>query len=229
MRLALERAREGRQQDGGRIANGEIGSMNNQRPDKTTLEKLIALGQCADGDARIGELLGALKANAYVSGIHPFQDFEWLRDIPWADACAVVRAVVRLEAARLTKSGGSASAIKSAYRTMEDSDRVGAMELAAWIVDHGDNDYIPFPMCKIRRAFEGIKRTASSWAQCREELDRWNAAERARQHCVAAEMANQKLEGEHRRQIQSAVAARLKAEQAEVQHAKASARERLVS
>jgi hypothetical protein len=48
---------------------------------------------------------------------------------------------------------------------MEDSDRVGAMELAAWIVDHSDNNYIPFPMCKIRHAFEGIKRTASSWSE----------------------------------------------------------------
>jgi hypothetical protein len=136
--------------------------MNTQRPDQTTLEKLIALGQCADCDARIGDLLGALKANAYVAIIHPFQDFEWLRNIPWADACAVVKAVVYLEAARLTKSGGSASAIKNAYRTMEDSDRVAAMALAAWIVDHSDNDYIPFLMRKIRHAFEGIKRTACS-------------------------------------------------------------------
>ena len=109
--------------------------MNAHRPDQTTLERLITLGQCADGDARIGELLGALKANAYVANIHPFQDFEWLRDIPWADACAVVRAVVHLEAARLTKSGGSASAIKSAYRTMEDSDRVGAMDERGNFVD----------------------------------------------------------------------------------------------
>jgi hypothetical protein len=174
-------------------------------PNQATLEKLIALGQCADGDARISELLGTLKANAYVASIHPFQDFEWLRDIPWTGACAVVRAVVRLEAAQLTKSGGSASAIKSAYRTMEDSDRVGAMELAAWIVDHSDNDYIPFPMCKIRHAFEGIKRTAGSWSECREALDCWCADEWGRQRRVAEEMANQKPEGEHRRQIHNAV------------------------
>ena len=88
--------------------------MNIERPDQTTLDKLIALGQCVDGDARTGELLGSLKANAYVDNIHPFQDFEWLRDIPWADTCAVVRAVIHLEAARLTKSGGSTSAIKNA-------------------------------------------------------------------------------------------------------------------
>jgi len=203
--------------------------MSTERPDQTTLEKLIALGQCVDGDARIGELLGALKENAYVANTHPFQDFEWLRDIPWADACAVVRAVVHLEAARLTKSGGSASAIKSAYRTSEDSDRVGAMELAAWIVDHSDNDYIPFPMCKIRHAFEGIKRTAGSWAECREALDCWCANEWGRQRRVAEEMANQKPEGERRRQIHSAVAARLNAEQAGIQHARASAREKLLS
>ncbi len=151
--------------------------MSARRPDQPTLEKLIALGQCADGDARIADILGTLKSNAYVANIHPFQDFEWVREIPWIDACAVVRAVVHLEAARLTQSGGSASAIKGAYRTMEDSDRVGAMELAAWIVDHSNNDYIPFPMCKIRHAFEGIKRTAGSWAECREALDRWCADE----------------------------------------------------
>lgn len=203
--------------------------MNTPRPDQPTLEKLIALGQCADGDSQIGELLGALKANAYVASIHPFQAFEWLRDIPWADACVVVRAVVRLEAGRLTKSGGSASAIKSAYRTIEDSDRVGAMELAAWIVDHSDNDYIPFPMCKIRHAFEGIKRTAGSWSECREALDRWCADEWGRQRRVAEVMANQKPEGERRRQIHNAVAARLDAEQAEIQHARASAREKLLA
>ena len=190
---------------------------------------LIALGQCPDGDARIGELLGTLKENAYVASIHPFQDFEWLRDAPWADASAVVRAVVHLEAARLTKSGGSASAIKSAFRTMEDCDRVSAMELAAWIVDHSDNDYIPFPMCKIRHAFEGIKRTVGSWVECREALDRWCSDEWGRQRRVAEEMANQKPEGEHRRQIHSAVAARLNAEQADIQHARASARKKLLA
>lgn len=203
--------------------------MNTHRPDQPTLEKLIALGQCVDGDARIADILGSLKSNAYVSSIHPFQDFEWLREIPWADACAVVRAVVHVEAARLTQSGGSASAIKSAYRTMEDSDRVGVMELAAWIVDHSDNDYIPFPMRKIRHAFEGIKGTAGSWAECREALDRWCADEWGRQRRVSEEMANQKPEGEHRRQIHSAVAARLNAEQAEIQHARASAREKLLA
>jgi hypothetical protein len=52
----------------------------------------------------------------------------------------------------LAKAGGSASAIKSAYWTMEDSDRVGTMGLAAWIVDHLDNDYIPFPTATIRHA-----------------------------------------------------------------------------
>lgn len=203
--------------------------MNTPLPDQPTLERLIALGHCADGDARIGELLSALKSDAHVASIHPFHDFEWLRDIPWADACAVVRAVVHLEAARLTKSGGSASAIKGAFRTMEDCDRVAAMELAAWIVDHSDNDYIPFPMRKIRHAFERIKQTAGSWAECREVLDRWCADEWGRQCRVAEEMANQKPEGEHRRHIHSAVAARLNAEQAEIQHARASAREKLLA
>jgi hypothetical protein len=46
---------------------------------------------------------------------------------------------------------------------------------------------------------------------------------------MAEDMANQKPEGEHRRQIHSAVAARLNAEQAEIQHARASARERLLA
>ena len=203
--------------------------MNAQRPEQTTLEKMVALGKCADGNASLEENVGALKANVYVGSIQPFQDFEWLRDIPWADACAVVKAVVHLEAARLTKSGGSASAIKNAYRAMEDSDRVAAMELAAWIVDHSDNDYIPFPMRKIRHAFEGIKQRSESWAECREALDRWCADEWGRQRRVSEEMANQKPEGEHRRQIHSAVAARLNAEQTEIQHARASAREKLLA
>jgi hypothetical protein len=203
--------------------------MNPHRPDPPTFEKLIALGQCADDDARMAELLSALKADAYVAGIHPFQNFEWLREIPWADACAVVRAVVHLEGGRMTQSGGSVSAINNAFRTMENCDRVAAMELAAWIVDHSDNDYIPFPMRKIRHAYEGIKRTAGSWAECREALDRWCADEWGRQRRVAEEVANQKPEGEHRRQIRSAIAARLNAEQAAIQHARASAREKLLT
>lgn len=201
--------------------------MNTQRPDQTTLKKLIVLGQCADDDARIGDILGSLKENPYVSTIHPFQEFEWLREQSWADACAIVRAVTRAEAERLTQSGGSASAIKNAYRTMEDCDRVAAMELAAWIVEHSNNNYIPFPMRKIRHAFEDIKRTAGSWAECREALDRWCAGEWGRQRRVAEEMANQAPEGERRRHIRCAVAARLNAEQAEIQHARASAREKL--
>ena len=138
--------------------------MNTQRPNQATLGKLIALGQCADDDPRIGDILASLRANSYVRSIHPFQNFEWLRVLSWTDACAIVRAIVRLEAARLTQSGGSVSAIKSAYRTMEDRDRVAALELAAWIVDHSDNNYIPFPMRKIRHAFDNIKRTARSWS-----------------------------------------------------------------
>ena len=203
--------------------------MNTQLPDQATLETLIALGQSVDDNPRIGDMLGSLKVNPYVRSIHGLQSFEWLRELSWADACAVVKAVVRAEAARLTQSGGSVSAVKSAYRTMEDRDRVAAMELAAWIVDHSDNDYIPFPMCKTRHAFEGLKRTATSWAQCREEVDRWCTGEWTRQSRVAQEMANQKPAGERRRQIQGAVGARNKAEQAEVQHAKASAREKLLA
>jgi hypothetical protein len=203
--------------------------MSSQRPNQPTLDMLVALGQCASGEPRIGEFLISLRSNDYVASIHPFQDFEWLREIPWGDACAVVQAVVHLEAARMTQSGGSASAIKTAFRTMEDCDRVAAIELAAWIVDHSDNDYIPFPMRKIRHAFEGIKRTAGSWAECREALDRWCAGEWGRQRRVAEEMANQKPEGERRRQIHTAVAARLNAEQREIQHARASGREKLLA
>src|SRR5207247_1981604 len=109
--------------------------MSTQRPDQVTLERLIALGQCADNDPRIGDMLDSLKVNPYVCSIHPFQDFEWSRDLSWADACAIVRALVRAEAVRITQSRGSASAIKGAYRAMEVRDRVAAMELAAWIVD----------------------------------------------------------------------------------------------
>ena len=88
-------------------------------PDQTTLEKLIELGQYADGDPRIQGMLDSLKVNPYVRSIHGLQSFEWLRDLSWADSCAVTKAVVRAEAARLTQSGGSVSAVKSAYRTMD--------------------------------------------------------------------------------------------------------------
>jgi hypothetical protein len=50
--------------------------MSTQHPDQATLEKLIALGQCADDELRIGDILGSLKVNPYVCAIHPFQEFE---------------------------------------------------------------------------------------------------------------------------------------------------------
>jgi hypothetical protein len=203
--------------------------MNMQRPDERTLDRLIALGQCGDSDSRTAEILSSLKVITFVSSIHQFHDFEWLRDISWTDACAIVRAIVKLEAARLTKSGGSVSAVKNAFRIMEDHNRVGAMELAAWIVDHSDNDYIPFPVRKIRFVFADIRQTAGSWSECREELDRWQFAEWARQQRVASEIANQKPDGKRRREIHKTVAKRLNAEQAEIQHARASARMNLLT
>ena len=82
-------------------------------------------------------------------------------------------------------------------------------------------------MRKIRHAFEDIKRSAGSWAECREALDRWCAGELGRQQRMAEEVANQAPEGGRRRHIRSAGTARLNAEQAEIQHARASAREKL--
>ena len=93
--------------------------MNTLRPDQETLEKLIALGNCADDERRIGDMLGLLKVNPYLCSIHGLQSFEWLCELSWTDACAVVKAVVRAEAARLTQSGGSVSAVKSAYSRRE--------------------------------------------------------------------------------------------------------------
>jgi hypothetical protein len=60
-------------------------------------------------------------------------------------------------------------------------------------------------------------------------LDRWCDDEWRRQCRVAKEIANQKPEAERRRQIHSAVAARLNAEQREIQHAQAAAREKLLA
>ena len=91
--------------------------MNTQRPDQATLEKLIALGQCADDDPRISDALGTLKGNAYFCSIPGLQSFEWLRELWWADACAFTKALVRVEAARLTEGGGSVSAVKTAFRS----------------------------------------------------------------------------------------------------------------
>ena len=189
----------------------------------------MELGRLADGDPRLAEVLASLKGNRYLLFLRSDQPFDWLRETKWTDACAFVRGLTRAEIEKLTNLGGSVSPVKDAYHALEEQDRVAAMEVAVWIVDHSNNDYIPFPMRKIRHAFERIKQEAGSWAECREKLDAWNAGEWARQNRVAQEMANQKPEGEHRRQIQSAVAARIKAEQAEVQHAKASAREKLLA
>jgi hypothetical protein len=139
--------------------------MSTTLPTQATLEKLIALGEPSKDN--VAELLGALIGEPFVQAIDAQQSFAWLNGQSWLNGCAVVRGIVRLEEAGLTKSCGSVSAVNSAYRVMERRDPIASMELAAWIVDHSDNAYIPFPMCKIRYAFESIKRTAGSWSQCR--------------------------------------------------------------
>ncbi len=66
-------------------------------------------------------------------------------------------------------------------------------------------------------------------AASREALDRGCAVEWERQRRIAEEMANQKPQGERRRKIHASVAVRLNAEQAEMQRARASAREKLLA
>lgn len=92
--------------------------MSTPRPDQTTLENLIALGQCTDGDARLAEALGLVKANLYLQSFRGIESFEWLREVVWADACAFVRGLTRAEIERLTNIGGSVSPVKNAYRAL---------------------------------------------------------------------------------------------------------------
>lgn len=198
-------------------------------PDSVTQDKLITLGKFAEEDPRFQEALTALRNNRYLHSCPLNQPFDFLQEMEWTEACAFVRGLTWAEIHRIASYGGSVSIVKDAYRALEMRDRVAALEVAAWIVDHSNNDYIPFPMRKVRHAFEGIKRTAVSWDECREALDRWNSGEFSRQRRVADEISRQQPEAERRRKIKAEAAIRLHGERSQVQQARASAREKLLA
>jgi len=197
-------------------------------PDEETQKRLIALGNCSDR-LQIREHFQTLESNPYLRIVDIRSPFEWLHDHSWADGFAIIKGLVRLEVARLMRADGSVSGISRAYHIMEMRDPVAAMEIAAWVVDHTRNYYLPFGSMVAHANFCRVKSKANSWRQCREELNRAMSEFREPQLRVAAEMANQKPEGQHRRKIWQAVAARINAEQTMIQRTRSFARQQLLA
>ena len=197
-------------------------------PDEATQKRLIALGNCSD-PLQIKEHFRTLESNPYLRVVDIRSPFEWLHEHSWADGFAIIKGLVRLEVARLTRADGSVSGISRAYYIMEMRDPFAAMEIAAWVVEHTRNYYLPFGSMVAHANFCRVKGKANSWRQCREELNRAMSEFRERQLRVAAEMANQKPEGQHRRKIWQAVAARINAEQTMIQRARSIARQQLLA
>jgi hypothetical protein len=202
--------------------------MGNCIPDESTQKSLIALGNCLDR-VQFKEHFRILGSNPYLQNVDIRSPFEWLNAHPWADGFAIIKGLVRLEVARLTRADGSVSGISRAYHIMEIRDPIAAMEIAAWVVDHTRNHFLPFGSMVTHANFCRVKSRATSWKQCREELSRAQSEFRDRQIRVAIEVANQKPEGQHRRKIWQAVAARINSGQTTIQRARSLARRQLLS
>ncbi len=96
-------------------------------------------------------------------------------------------------------------------------------------MDHSENPYIPFEMCKIRSAFQRIKSQASSWEECRKQLSQWEQKERERQNRLASEAEERRQFAQNEKAaVLKAVRDRCNAEKRQVQIAKSSARKQLL-
>jgi hypothetical protein len=191
--------------------------------DLTTWQKLVRLGTIADSEAASqSDLLNDLKLHGhYLRSKDPDLSFQFLLHIGWRDACALVRGLVIAENAELSVLRGSVSLVKYAYRMLEFMNPEGAMEVASWIVDHSNNDYIPFEMRKTRRAFVRIRESARTWEQCREQLERWKTEEWETRKLALAALHQQ----EERHRILEAIRKKCAAEKHTIQLARSAARQ----
>lgn len=208
--------------------------MSAERPtplDSFTAQKLVELASCFEQDLVREQLVSEelRRQSDYLSSRNPDVGFALLRDCSWPDAFNLLKGLTIAENKGITNYRGSVSLVKHAFRVLESRDPVAVMEVAAWVVDHSDNDYIPFEMRKIRHAFERIKEHTTSWLGCRQELDKWKHKEDARQRRVADDAAErERFAGGEKNHIISTVNERCNAERHEIQIATASARSHLL-
>ncbi len=154
--------------------------------DEETVSQLVELGgNPRQDEGSVPSILHDLQGNRFLRSRNPDLSFSWLEMLDWQSGFNLIKGLVMAENHRISNYGGSVSLVKFAFRVLENRDRIQAMEVAAWIVEHSSNDYIPFEMRKIRYAFEEIRRSAPSWPECRRMLDAWEAAEWQRQAASA--------------------------------------------
>ena len=191
--------------------------------DETTARKLTELGAGQD-DVSSRSILHDLAGNVFLKSRNPDHSFHCLEMLDWQSGFDFIKGLVKAENHGISNYCGSVSLVKHAYRVIERRDRIRAMEIAAWIVDHSPNDYIPFDMRKVRYAFAEIRQAAASWADCRERLDKWETGEWQRQNRAAHAVADQFSMAEERDRILKAVKARCHAERQQMSAARASIR-----
>jgi hypothetical protein len=195
----------------------------------TTIEQLVDLGTADVNSPQFVSLLESLSSDLFFRSRNPDLSFSFLMDLPWIEACALVRGLVVAENSGITNYRGSVSLVKDAYRALEQRDPINALEVASWVVDHSDNDYIPFPMRKIRYAFECARKEATSWVECKERMTDWQHREFQRQEAASTAIEERQNAAEERRRIETIVSQRLHRQFQIIQKAKAEARELLVS
>lgn len=196
----------------------------NLKSDHSTLETILELGRCAAGGLQAKQCLGQLADNSYVRSLQIGTPFDWLGELTWDNSFFFIKALVRLENARMTSGVGSVSAICPAYRVMEERDRVAAMEVAAWVVRNSRNPWVPFVFRKIRTSFEEVLLRNQTWAECREALDEALQSEKARQLRSAEKRQREEDEVSRKGEMLGEIIRRVHEERAFLQKAKSGAR-----
>jgi hypothetical protein len=203
--------------------------MNRTKLDPNTANKLVELGAAHDTNPdNLRTALEALRGDPFLISRNPDTSFDALVKMDWSKAFNVIKGLVYAENHGITNYRGSVSLVKYAFQVVDRRDRVLAMEIAAWIVDHSPNDYIPFDMRKIRYAFEEIRHNAKSWEVCREELDRWLSQEWQRQINAADAVAKQQEMADERNRILKDVKARCHAERQQLSATRAKVRDQFL-
>lgn len=198
------------------------------RPDTKTIERMLALGKCKDSGGDLAKHLQAMKEYPYVHAIHMHTPFLWIRNLSWENAVALLKAVVRLEEAKISQGGGSVSAIIGVYKILEEWDPVQAMEAAAWVVKKSRNPWAPFGWRKTRALFEKVLKTSSNNEEAWQQLKEAMACENERQVLAAQKRQSEDEEAAKRRTMLDEIARRLHEERLTVQHARSEARKKLV-
>jgi hypothetical protein len=142
---------------------------------------LIDVGACFDSDEHAALNRASSIPSEYFRSLGEFRydRFDFLTELPFAEAFNYVKGLVRCEDARLSPYLGSTSLVIWAFNALQRRPMNEWAEIAVWIVQNHNNPYSPF----------NFRRTREHWEEAMREDDdpieiarRAASMERAWQH-----------------------------------------------